>query len=166
MAYGEGAGVKLSLRNGQPAKVVKYGADEDATAAFVLTLRFFLQSRDRIQLEQIAQLYRHLPLPDEDRNRVTENLGVLNAFLDRATEFALDGKTITNRIVLDTFLYGDHAHANDDKRAEYQKWRSGPFNLILESHFEYVLGQVLHFIFWLEQVNQTAISTLEKVADG
>jgi hypothetical protein len=89
------------------------------------TLRFFLQPRDRIQLEQIEQLYRDVPLPDEDRRWVTENLGVLNAFVDRATEFTVDGQAITNRMVLETFVYGDHAHANDEKRAEYQKWRSG-----------------------------------------
>lgn len=165
MAYGEGAGATLSIREGQPVKVVKRGADEDATAAFVLTLRFFLQPRDRIQLEQIEQLYRDVPVPDEDCQWVTENLGVLNAFLDRATEFAIDGQAITNRMVLDTFVYGDHAHANDDKRVEYQKWRSGPVNLILESRFECVLGHVLRFIFGLEQMNKTAISNLERVSD-
>jgi len=163
MAYGEGAGATLSIREGQPVKVVKRGADEDATAAFVLTLRFFLQSRDRIQLEQIEQLYRDVPVPDEDRQWVTENLSVLNEFLDRTTEFAIDGQAITNRMVLETFVYGDHAHANDDKRAEYQKWRSGPVNLILESHCEYVLGHVLRLILWLEQMKKTAIPKLESI---
>jgi hypothetical protein len=166
MAYGEGTGATLSIGEGQPIKVVKRGADEDATAAFVLTLRFFLQPRDRIQLEQIEQLYRHVPVPDEDSQRVAEGLSVLNAFLDRTTDFAIDGQAITNRMVLETFVYGDHAHANDDKRVEYQKWRSGPFNLILESHFEFVLGHVLRFIFWLERINKTAISNLEIVAGG
>src|ERR1017187_3110684 len=112
MAYGEGAGATLSFGEGQPGKVVKRGADEDATAAFVLTLRFFLQPRDRIQLEQIEQLYRDVPVPREDCQRVTEGLGVLNAFLDRPTALAIDGQAITNRMVLETFVYGDHAHAN------------------------------------------------------
>ena len=64
-------------------------------------------------------------------------------------------------MLLDTFVYGNHAHANDEKRTMYEQWRSGPLNLVLESYFEWVAGEVLRFVFWLERVNEKAIQALD-----
>jgi hypothetical protein len=141
----------------------KRGADRESTAALVLTLRMFLQERDGIKLEQIASVYQEMPLPAEDKFWVAENLKILNAFLDKTgvPEIAIDGEKITHRKILDTFLYGDLAHANDDKRPTYELWRSGPAALILESTFEYIVGQVLKYIYWLRNMNVEAIRVLE-----
>src|SRR5215469_14251446 len=58
-----------------------------------------------------------LPVPEEDKNWVSENLKIVDVFLDRPTELALNGSPITYRAVLETLLYGEHAHANQDKRS-------------------------------------------------
>src|SRR5690242_2528128 len=76
MTSAEGVGVRVSYRANEPLTVEKRGADEEATDALLLTLRFFLQPRDGIQLEQIEQLYRALPLPDEYKERVSTGLRV------------------------------------------------------------------------------------------
>jgi hypothetical protein len=161
MTSGERVGVRVSFHADKPLTVEKRGADEEATAALVLTLRFFLQPRDRIQLEQIERLYHALPLPDDLTGRVTRGLKRLNTAIDRATPIAFNGQPITGRMLLDTFMYGNHAHANDDKRAIYEDWRSGPQGLVLESYFEWVVGEVLRYVFWLERVNKKAIELLE-----
>ena len=142
-------------------QVEKRGADQESTAALVLTLRFFLQERDGIQLEQIEQLYQQIDVPAENRYWVSENLKDHQAFLDRPTGVSIDEKPITNRMLLETFIYGHFAHANADKRTEYEIWKSGPFGLILEGLFEYVVAEVMRYIFWLQAMNAETIKILE-----
>ena len=128
-----------------------------------LVLRFFLQPRDRIELHQIAELYQQLPVPDEDRCWVLENLAIVDEFLDRPTELALNGAPITQRAVLETFLYGDQAHANPDKKAIFETWKEiGPIHVVLENFFEFAVCEVLRYVFWLASINRDAIRMLEQ----
>jgi hypothetical protein len=104
-----------------------------------------------------------LPIPDEDKYWVTENLKDLDAYLDGrdVVKIAVDGVWVTNRMILETFLYGDLAHVNNDKRAIYEKWKAGPMNLLLESRFEQIVGEVMRFVFWLARMNDESIRGLE-----
>ena len=161
-AFAPGTGATLHFEPGR-AWQEKRGADRESTAAFVLVLRLFLQPRDGIQLEQIKDLYQEMPLPENYKSLVAENLKTLNAFLDSTgnPEFAINGEKITNRMVLETFLYGDLAHLNKDKVETYKRWRSGPAALLLESQFEYAVGVVTQFISGLAEMNVEAIQVLE-----
>src|SRR3990170_1264328 len=78
-AFAPGTGATLHFEPGR-AWQEKRGADRESTAAFVLVLRLFLQPRDGIQLEQIKDLYQEMPLPENDKSLVAENLKTLNAF--------------------------------------------------------------------------------------
>lgn len=141
----------------------RVGADKEARAAMCLVLRFFLQPRDRIELHQIAELYQNLPVNDEDRHWVCENLKTLDSFLDRATELALNNKPITYRAVLETFLYGDQAHANDDKRMIFETWKEiGTLHIVLENFFEYAVCETIRYVLWLAAMNVDTIRTLEQ----
>ena len=164
-AFREDAGTSVHIESGT-MQVEKRGANEFDTDAFVLTLRFFLQPRDGIQLEQIERLYQDAPLSGEDKHKVSENLKALNTFLAGSTNITLKGQHITNQILLDTFLYGKLAHTNKAKRAVFATWDAmGPaFILILESKFESILGQVLRLIFWLHGTNMQAIQHLETIS--
>jgi hypothetical protein len=161
-AFHEEAGASVRVE-GSNVHIEKVGADRESTAAFALTLRLFLQPRDGIEVHQIESLYRVLPIPDEDKYWVTENLKDLDAYLDGrdVVEIAVDGVWVTNRIILETFMYGDLAHVNNDKRAIYEKWRAGPMNLLLESRFEQIVGEVMRFVFWLARMNDESIRGLE-----
>jgi hypothetical protein len=140
------------------------GADREARAAMCLVLRFFLQPRDNIELHQIAELYQRIPVEDEDRHWVCENLEILDAFLDRETELALNNKPITYRAVRDTFLYGDQAHANADKRIMLETWKEvGPIYTVLEHFFEYAVCETVRYILWLAAMNVDAIKALERL---
>jgi hypothetical protein len=141
----------------------RIGADKESRAAMCLVLRFFLQPRDRIELHQIAELYQHLPVPNEDRRLVSKNLTIVDEFLDRPTEVALNGIPITHRAVLETFLYGDQAHANPDKKAIFETWKEiGPIHAVLENFFEFAVCVVLRYAFWLAAMNKDAIKALEE----
>lgn len=163
-AFHEEAGASVRVE-GSNVHVEKIGADRESTAAFALTLRLFLQPRDGIEVHQIESLYRVLTIPDEDKYWVTENLKDLDAYLDGrdVVKIAIDGVWVTNRIILETFLYGDLAHVNSDKRSIYEKWRAGPMNLLLESRFEQIVGEVMRFVFWLARMNDESIRGLESL---
>ena len=161
-AFAPGAGATLHYEPGR-AWQEKRGADKESTAAFALVLRFFVQWKDGIHLEQIKDLYQEMPLPENDKSLVVEILKKYNAFLDSTgnPEFAINSEKITNRMVLETFLYGELAHLNKDKVETYKKWRSGPAALLLESQFEYAVGVVTQFISRLAEMNVEAIQVLE-----
>ena len=46
-------GITIRFGSGAPMEIEKRGADEDSTLALVTTLRFFVQDRDGITLEQM-----------------------------------------------------------------------------------------------------------------
>jgi len=166
-AFREDAGTTVHIESGT-MQVDKRGANEFERDAFVLTIRFFLQERDGIQLKQIARLYQDAPLSEEDKHNVSENWKALETFLAGSANITLKGQHITNQILLDTFLYGHLAHTNEEKSALFATWEAmGPaFILILESKFESVLGQVVRLIFWLQRMNMQAIQQLETMTTG
>lgn len=161
-AFHEEAGASVSIERGK-VHVEKIGADRESTAAFALTLRFFLQQRDGIEIHQIFDLYQDMPISDEDKGWVAVNLKDLDDYLDGrdAMKIIVDGVSVTNRMILETFLYGDLAHVNDEKRDEYERWKAGPMNLLLESKFEQIVGEVMRFVCWLAKMNDETIKTLE-----
>jgi hypothetical protein len=142
----------------------RVGADSEARAAMCLVFRFFVQPRDRIELHQIAELYHSLPVKDEDKHLVCDNLKVLDGFLDRKTEpeLALNNNSpLTYREIIETFLYGDQAHTNADKRAIFETWKEiGPVYIVLENFFEYAVCEILRYILWLTTLNVIAIKAL------
>ena len=161
-AFHEDAGVSVQME-GCNVHTEKIGADRESTAAFVLTLRLFLQRKDEIEVHQIESLYRGMPVADEDKYWVTENLKELDAYLDGGdvVKIVVDGVLVTNRTILETFLYGDLAHVNAEKRSTYEKWKAGPMWLLLESKFEQIVGEVMEFVFWLARMNDESIRGLE-----
>jgi hypothetical protein len=161
-ALHEDSGVTLNLTL-KTLEAKRVGADKEARAAMCLVLRFFLQRRDRIELHQIAELYQELPVKDEDKYWVCENLKTLDNFLDRATELQLNNQPITHRAVLETFLYGDQAHVNDDKRIILETWKEiGPIYIVFENFFEYAVCETMRYISWLAEMNVEALRVLEQ----
>ncbi|HXB70976.1 MAG TPA: hypothetical protein VNY05_22265 [Candidatus Acidoferrales bacterium] len=143
----------------------RVGADNEARAAMCLVLRFFLQPRDGVELHQVADLYQTLPIKDEDKRLVCDNLKILDAFLDRKTEpeLALNNNPITYGEIIETFLYGEQAHTNSDKRAVLETWKEiRPVYIVLENFFEYAVCETLRYILWLSTMNVGAIRALEQ----
>jgi hypothetical protein len=172
-ALQEDAGVTVDFDfEKQTAAVNRIGADKEARAAMCSLIRFFLQPRDGIQLEDIVELYQDLPVQDEDKSWVSENLKELDTFLDRPTEMAINKQPpLTHRLIREIFLYGSFVHANDkphdDKRAVFESWRENKVAFpVLENFFEYAVSQTIRHIFWLALMNVDAISALlhERIA--
>ena len=167
-AYHQDAGITAHFNSEKKtAEIRRVGADNEARAAMCSLLRFFIQDRDGIKLEQIAELHQTLPVPDEDRYWVSENLKELNSFLARTTGISLNNEPpLTFGRIREIFLYGDLVHANskpnDDKRGVFESWRQNKVAFpILENFFEYTAGETIRFILWLAAMNNDAIKALE-----
>jgi hypothetical protein len=163
-ALHQDSGVKLDFDfEKKTLEAKRVGADPEARAALCLVLRFFVQKRDQIELHQIAELYQNLPVTDEDKRWVSENLALLDGFLDGPTMLAINQEPITNRAVVETFLYGDRAHANEDKRSKFDEWKEvAPIYTVLENFFEYAVCRIAKYVVWLAAMNVDAIRTLEQ----
>jgi hypothetical protein len=155
-------GFTISFGDGEPLIVERRGADEQSTDALALTLRFFLNGRDGISLEQMRDLYEYLPLTDD------EKIMVRQAFMDHRTMLHEPlgvnflGSQLTRWMIVETVLYGDLAHANDDKRPALEDWRkAAPFNVLVKSYFEDAVAEVLNLVFGLRQFNDLIIKRLE-----
>lgn len=154
-------GFTMKFLSSQPLSVEKRGADEEATLALATTFRFFIQPRDGIELKQIANLYEALPVTDDEKQRVRSAVNSVEALLDSPLEFGFNGKSISKRHLLEVFMYGGLAHANDDKRAEYENWTTGDLASIMQCFFEETVAEVLRVIVSFENMNDRTIKLLE-----
>jgi len=155
-------GVTIHFGTDQPLTITKVGADEEATDALVLTLRFFFQEKDDISLRQITELYQRLPIRDEDKGKVRMAFRNIEQFLDCDVGVVFEGLALTNRIIFETFLYGDLAHVADNKRPLYEAWvKAVPFSTLAMCWFEDIVAQVLSTVFALKRFNEQTITLLK-----
>lgn len=162
--FREDHGVTVECGLNRPLEVNKRGSDEEATAAFCCTLRFFLQSRDGISCEQIRDLYNVLPVPENDKEAVRRWRDKLTAFLNERTELILHGDKPSNGCLLEIFLYGDLAHANQDKRETFNAWMNTPMDPLMEFYFEDIAAEVFRIIYEMTNLNRRTIEYLQTLS--
>jgi hypothetical protein len=153
-------GVTINFDTEKPLTVVKRGADEDAILALAITLRFFVQKRDGISLWQIADIYESLPLEVEKKS-ARSAVDSVDKYLDTPCGFDVNGEAMTNRRLFDVFMYGGLAHANSDKRLEYETWTKGPAAEILTFYFEGIVADMLQAIMSFRRMNERTIQMLQ-----
>ena len=147
-------GITISFGENQPMTVERRGADEEATAALSLTLRFFFNQRDGISLDQIRDIYEILDIPDEQKKKARDAFGRFDNFLQSGIGVVFKGKRLTNWNIIETVLYGDLAHANDDKRPIFQEWRdAAPFGTMIDFYYEDAVSTVVQFIASCQRFN-------------
>jgi hypothetical protein len=141
-----------------------HGPDEESRLAVVSTLRMFVQPRDGISIPQIAELYEALPIDVDPKAKESARKAAdgLKAYFDQPTGIVFQQDVVTNRRLFEVFMYGDLAHANDDKRADYEKWMKHPgASPILPVFFDEIVGVLLRGIFSFHAMNERTIQQLE-----
>jgi hypothetical protein len=155
-------GFTVNFSAEEPVSVEKRGADEEATLALALTLRFFVQGRDGISLEQISKIYEGLPLPDQYKQSARRAFENVEAYMESPAGFIFNGTTVTNRRLFEVFMYGGLAHANDDKRAEYESWMKSPLGgVMMQYFFEGIAANMVQVIVSFYAMNARTIQFLE-----
>jgi hypothetical protein len=145
----EGAGVRLRSGTGE-RHVTYFGPDDEDLAAFLLTLRLFLQDNERTSLRNMARLYSALPISEALRQEASDRRSALNTKLAEAPHVRIVGEGIdTLCAVLDVFMYGHHAHANSAKRMIHRRLTNDEEIYALARHgFLQAVTEVRNAVFW------------------
>ena len=163
--FGQKTGVKICAERGKPVEVIRFGPDQEAIDAFVLTFRFFIQDNEKSSFRNLAKIYKKLSIPEAKKRQFSEARNALNEFLDSTPpiQFNILGETLTNRRILEVFIYGGLAHANPEKKRIYDQWISiSPLQPLLINQFIVILAKVLNIILYVAKLNAEVIGELEK----
>ena len=100
-----------------------YQPGDEQRDAILLHLRLFLQDKDDISLRKLGDLTNDPDLSSEWKEEYEKERKVLNIRLDEVIADGRKGR-ITNRDILNMFLFGKIAHnnPNDENNKLYQKW--------------------------------------------
>jgi hypothetical protein len=153
-------GVTLNFATEKPLTVGKRGADEDATLALAMTLRFFYQPGDGINLWQIANIYESLPVEEMDKKSARSAVDSVEEYLNTPFPFVINGEAITKRRLFEVFMYGGLAHARNDKRLEYENWIKSPIASMMQFYFEDIVAHMLQVIVSFQGMNERTIEML------
>ncbi len=155
--------VSISAKVGKPVNVRRKGPDEEAIDAFVLTFRFFIQDNEKSSFRNLKKTYEGLPIPQQKKDLFNLVRKWLNEFLDSNSILVINGKPLSNRHILEVFIYGGLSHANEEKKKEYDMWMSNPIlKPLVENEFVYILGAVLQYILYIKSLNEEVIKEIEK----
>ena len=159
--FNQNTGFNLSWHQGGPPRAERRGPDAESIDAFVLTLRFFVQDNEPTSLRNMARLYAQLPIAEAAKQDFRKARAAINKSLATATFVRFEGRQLMKREVFDVFLWGGLAHANQDKKALYDKWRGIHFLFpILENEFIVMLADFLNAIFYARGLNESALREL------
>ena len=131
--------------------------------ALATTLRFFVQDRDGISLEQIARLYQVLPVQERAKDSARHAVESLIRFLNAPTQLACNGQPITDRTIFEVFMYGSIAHANKDKKTIYDAWMQMPAVAgLVVFMFEGIIARMIRVILSFRAMNERTIQVLQQ----
>jgi hypothetical protein len=121
-----------------------------------------VQDNEPTSLRNMSKLYATLPASCstliEDFNKARE---AFNAGLNSATGYRSRDHSVTYQQVMDTFLWGGHAHATKKYKERYDRLRRNPVAFkLLEHFFTTVLAEGLRMILYVRELNKTAIRQL------
>ena len=156
-----GTALLISGEDGDSPTITHTRPDDDATRAFVLTLRFFTRDTDGMSFRWLAKnVLNDSGLSEQWKQGFTKIYRELNAWLDKPSGLVEeDGNQPTNRATVDTFIYGWLAHANREKKLRFERWKAdNVWFAKAQLHFDYVLMGILPAIWHVARLNDRELS--------
>ena len=159
------------------SNAIALGPRSEATAAFVLTMRCFLDDTEECSLENLAHYYQDATIGTEHARFYLANRNVYNIALDGVTELIdreqvvdTDGNVIgsietplTQRQVFDLWVYGGLSHANLTKKQQFDALFGDPATrAMLRQSFVDWLDEYCGLLTAQSYVNKAMLLELEK----
>lgn len=116
----------FSWKIGEGATFEYPDCHEDDRDAFVLSLRLFIQNKDRISIYNISKIIEALPVSDAVKEPFRQQRTELNRYLDLHPSFTAFGGPSSHRELLNTFVYGDLSHYDPNLRPALLRWMTEP----------------------------------------
>jgi len=148
---------------GEGEKLYYSGPDENQIQAFVLTFRYFIQNNEHCSFMWLANNVLDDPGLSQDwKNEFVGIRQVLNDYLDEYPQIPTTttaGSPPTRRVIMDVFVYGDLAHATQEKREIFRKWNSiRLIQLFFKTEFIKILGAACGAIIAVKNLSEKELS--------
>jgi len=155
-------GALVEFQKGKGWDSIFIGPESEQIDAFVLTMRFFIQNNETTSIGNMRERYVSLPISGSTRKHVLSIISELNEFLDGKTNISIDESgPLTNRQVMELFVWGSRAHANTKKREIHQALSETAFFPILEVDFQIIIHAFLVALDRLKEVNESIVGVVQ-----
>lgn len=158
--------IRISTKAGESLRIEYTEPSREAYAAFILVLRSFIDNRDGISLFSLrtndivpgsmAELLNDGGVSDQWKAAYSAIRDDVVVSLQEMPQHLEIPDMPTRKVLLETFVYGDFAHLNSDKRLRLQGWRAKDLIYTLyKQEFAGILVQLLnaiqHMLHYSEQ---------------
>jgi len=149
-----GSGVTIKWNKGQGfTPNLRKGPDYESIKNFVITFRNFILNSDPISIRNMAKIYDVLSEGNDFKERFQDARKKFNEYLDSLTIIDYNGEKLSNRKLIDTYIYGDVIHL--EKHDEFKAWISmGPMKDVIFNEIVYILGTCGNFIYYFNNLNK------------
>ena len=150
----KGSGSIVEWRRGQGWDGIHFGPSGKTVEATVLTLRFFLNNNEKTSLSNMDDLYSDLNIEPQLIMRLRNIRNRVNSYLNTRSNLSISEEgPMTHGQILDLFINGDLAHAN---------------NPTTEANFRSISKTALFPLFQIEftttiQLFVSALNAIQKV---
>ena len=157
-----GGGAIVRWEKGRGWDGIHVGPSEKTVEATILTLRFFIQNNESTALSNIAKMYADANIEAEISAQLFEIRDSLNSYLDAPSNLSISEEgPMTHRDILDLFIYGDLAHANNTTtEANYRAIRQTAFFPLFQDDFTKTVQLLMSALIEVQQINCAAIDQL------
>ena len=141
---------------------IHIGPSEKTIEATILTLRFFLQDNENTSLRNMAELYLHLNIEPRLPTRFCEVRDQVNSYLDAPSNLWISEEApMTHRQILNLFVNGDLAHANDAMtESNYRAICQTAFFPLFQVDFSRTVQLIMLALNEMKQINLIALCQL------
>ncbi len=155
-------GAIVEWRKGLGWDGIHIGPSDNTLHATVLTLRFFLQSNENTSLANMDKLYSNSNIEPQVAMKFHDVRDQINSYLDGPSNLSISEEgPMTHRQILELFIYGDLAHANDaTKEANFRAVSKTAFFPLFQDDFTKTLLLLMSALNELQTVNCTALQQL------
>ena len=166
------------------------GPDNESIAACVLTIRLFIQKKEAIFFQNMKKVYDNLDTSQKNKNEFNQISDELDRYLDSGSPLVMSDEEanpemilandlnerlaelsnvsltsenrLTNREILDLFIYGDLSHTDKTKREKLKRILSSSVGAAFAWYiFTGILIQIMICIFAVAEINQDVINEME-----
>lgn len=163
------SGFRFAWHGGIDTTSERYGPDQEAIDAALLTYRFFKIGNEATSLRRMASLYDTLPVSPEIATEFHEIRAEINAMLEtppKGVAIKVNEQPLTTGAIIDTFMNGGLAHGNDDAmRKRFAQWQAmPPFFYMVETFFVSGMAAMIQGVLYIHAVNDRALAELRSLA--
>lgn len=156
--------IELKIEKDKPVTVVTNLPDQSAIDEFVLTFRFFIQKGEGTSFRKMEPFYESLQISQELKNNFSKARSSVNNYLDsipRSIKFEINGQTPTNRDIMNVFIYGKLAHADQKLELIFDQWAKNKLGFkFIEMEFHTILYNIFRIVQCVKNINDKAINEL------